>query len=627
MSIRVLIDLKAPSNVFRREIIYNFYAPNWVLLGANTLKRRLARPTAVLLVLLFAGAKLLPAQAPTSPAGAPQPQTSSMEGTWSGTLEVGSAALHLVLHVSREPDGSCKATLDSLDQGVYAIEASFVTCKESVFSFAVVSVGASYAGKISATHQTLEGNWSQSGAALPLSFHRQPASLGTKKPADAIADVEGLWQGRVESNGLRLRLQLRISHNQQRQLTATLDSIDQAVTGIPATKVAREATTLHFEIPAVSSVYDGEVNAAKNLIAGTWTQAGVAQKLDFKRSREVLELRRPQNPVKPYPYREEEVRFSNAKAEIALSGTLTLPSGAGPFPAALLIGGSGPQDRDESLAGHRPFLVLADYLSRKGIAVLRYDKRGIGKSSGDFVSATTLDFAADAESALAYLRTRKDIDPRKTGLIGHSEGGLVAPMLAAGSGEVAWIILLGSPGVAGEQNLLLQSEQIARASGMADEAIEKSLDFDRKAYALVAMEKDRTVLETRLKELVQASGMADSASPAEIQSQIHAMSSPWFRFLLAYDPATALQKTKCPVLVLNGERDLQVPAKQNLPAIQKALQDGGNKDFQATELPGLNHLFQHAQTGAPREYGAIEETFSPGALGLVSDWILKRSTP
>jgi len=224
----------------------------------------------------------------------------------------------------------------------------------------------------------------------------------------------------------------------------------------------------------VTGVYDGTLNAAKTTITGSWAQNGIEQKLNFKRSDQLLELVRPQNPVKPYPYKEEEISFPNEKAKITLAGTLTLPRGPGPFPSAILISGSGPHDRDESIVGHRPFLVLADYLSRKGIAVLRFDKRGIGKSTGDYAKATTEDFAADTEAALFYLKSRKEIDPNRTGLIGHSEGGLIAPLLASRSGGVAWIVLLAGPGLNGEDALLLQSELVLKSSGVDDDQIAKN---------------------------------------------------------------------------------------------------------------------------------------------------------
>jgi len=567
------------------------------------------------------------AQAPAVHKPQPQRSSSTLEGRWTGSLQAGEAVLHLVLHVSKAEDGSLKATIDSLDQGVYGIEVTSLIQNDSTLHFNVASVGASYEGRFAADHGTIEGNWTQGSAGLPLVFHRQAAGSGAKKPSDAIASAEGVWQGALEGNGMRLRLQLHVSHDDQKQLVAALDSPDQGVSGLPAIKVSQKEAGFHFEIPVVSGVYDGTLNAAKTAISGSWQQNGVEQKLDFQRSDQLLELVRPQNPVKPYPYREEEITFPNGKAKIALAGTLTLPRGQGPFPAAILLSGSGPHDRDESLVGHRPFLVLADYLTRKGIAVLRFDKRGIGKSTGDYANATMDDFASDAEAALAYLITRKEIDGKKAGFIGHSEGGMIAPLVAAHSSDVAWVVLLAGPGLKGEDTLLLQSELILKTAGVSDDQIAKTREFNKQTYALVRQEKDPAILQAKLSGLVQSSGLSASLPPAALQSQVRLMVSPWFRFFLDYDPLPALQKTMCPVLALNGEKDLQVSPKENLAKIQKALQDGGNKDFQTTELPGLNHLFQHCPTGSPTEYGGIQETMAPEALNAVSDWVLKHNAP
>ena len=571
------------------------------------------------------------AQAPAvhKPQPQPQPQRSSstLEGHWTGSLQAGEAVLHLVLHVSKAEDGSFKATIDSLDQGVYGIEVTSLTQKDSTLHFNVGSVGASYEGKIAADHASIEGDWTQGSVSLPLVFHRQAAGARAKKPSDAIASAEGVWQGALEGNGMRLRLQLHVSHDDQKQLVAALDSPDQGVSGLPAIHVIQKDAAFHFEIPVVSGVYDGTLNAAKTAITGSWTQNNVEQKLDFRRSDQLLELVRPQNPVKPYPYKDEEIAFPNGKAKISLAGTLTLPRAPGPFPAAVLFSDSGPHDRDESIVGHRPFLVLADHLTRKGIAVLRFDKRGIGKSTGDYANATTEDFAGDAEAALAYLKTRKEIDPKKIGLIGHGEGGMIAPLVAAHSSDVAWIVLLAGPGLNGEDTLLLQSELILKTAGVDDDQIAKTREFNKQTYALVRQEKDTATLQTKLSDLVENSGMSASLPPAALQSQVRLMVSPWFRFSLDYDPVPTLQKTMCPVLALNGEKDLQVAPKENLAKIQKALQDGGNKDFQTAELPGLNHLFQHSPTGSPTEYGSILETMAPEALNAVSDWVLKHTAP
>ncbi|HUL15448.1 MAG TPA: alpha/beta hydrolase [Terriglobales bacterium] len=553
------------------------------------------------------------------------PGAAEIEGDWSGTLQAGDAQLHLLLHISRDTKGNLRGTLDSLDQGVYAMQLTSLFHQEATVSFELSNVGASYLGKISADRQFITGIWKQSGMGLALIFHRQPSGSGGR-PSDAVSAVEGTWQGALQQGNLRLRLQLHVSHDADKKLVAGLDSLDEGVSGVPATHVSEKSGVLHFEVPVLAGTYEGTLNAAKNMLSGHWTQGGEMRALNFKRSNEVLEARRPQNPEKPYPYAEEEVKIVNAKAEVTLSGTLTLPRGPGPFAAALLVAGSGPHDRDETIAGHRPFLVLADYLTRRGIAVLRYDKRGFAKSTGSEENATTEDFAADADAAIAYLKTRKEIDPGRIGVIGHSEGAIIAPMLAAKPGEVAWIVLLAAPATTGEQTMLRQSELIARASGMSDDLLNRSLAFDRQAYALVREEKDRQALESKLSDLVQSSGLGVAMPPAALQAQIHMLSSPWFRYFLDYDPVPALRRVKCPVLALNGEKDLQVSPEDNLPVLKKALAENANRDVTVEELPGLNHLFQHCDTGSPTEYGAIEETMAPEVLQTIGDWVTKHTS-
>jgi len=361
-------------------------------------------------------------------------------GEWEGALQVGEAQLKLVLHFSGEKSGELRARLDSPDQAVYGLEASSVVHEQGNLRFEIASVGASFEGKTSADARTISGTWKQGGSVFPLVFHRQSASAGGRRPTNAISPLEGTWQGAFENGNMRFRLQLHVAHDAEKNLSGALDSLDQGANGLPASKVSEKNGAVHFEIALVYGSYDGTLNSGRNAISGKWTQNRDTVALDFTRSDEVLELRRPQNPAKPYPYKEEEVHFTTQKGATTLAGTLTTPKGAGPFPAALLVSGSGPQNRDESLAGHSPFLVLADYLTRNGIAVLRYDKRGIGKSTGDFAAATTEDFAMDGEAALAYLKSRREIASGKIGVIGHSEGALIAPILAGKSG-VAWIVL------------------------------------------------------------------------------------------------------------------------------------------------------------------------------------------
>jgi pimeloyl-ACP methyl ester carboxylesterase len=579
--------------------------------------------------LSFGGSFLIAAKAQTQAHHRPPLSNTlaTLEGNWAGSLQAGDAVLHLVLHVVKAQDGSLKATIDSLDQGVYGIEVTDLTQKGSELRFNVSSVGVLYEGKISADHSGIQGVWSQGNVGLALSFHRQAAGAGARKPGDAIAGAEGVWQAALEANGLRLRFQLHVSHDDQKHLVAALDSPDMGISGLPAVKVSQKLDVFHFEIPVVDAVYEGTINPAKSVMTGTWTQGSITRNLRFQRSDQLLELVRPQNPVKPYPYREEQVTFANAQSQVSLAGTLTLPPGPGPFPAAILISGSGPQDRDETVAGHRPFLVLADHLTRKGIAVLRYDKRGIGKSTGNFDQATTEDFASDAAAALAYLKSQKEIEARKIGLIGHSEGGIIAPMIASRSSDVAWMVLLAAPGLKGEDVMLLQSELILKAAGFDDDRVASARNFNRQSYDLARKEKDPQALEAKLTDLIDSTGMSTTLPPTTLKPQARMMTSPWFRFFLDYDPVPALEKTHCPILALNGDKDLQMAPKENLAQIQKALQLGGNNDFQTKELPGLNHLFQHAPTGSPTEYGGIEETFAPEALSTISDWILKHTAP
>jgi pimeloyl-ACP methyl ester carboxylesterase len=340
---------------------------------------------------------------------------------------------------------------------------------------------------------------------------------------------------------------------------------------------------------------------------------------------------RPQDPQKPFPYREEEVTYSGKQPGVRLAGTLTLPKGRKKaFPAVLLVTGSGPQDRNETMLGHRPFLVLADYLTRRGIAVLRVDDRGVGGSYGASGSDTSASYAGDVQAGIEYLATRKDIDPTRIGLLGHSEGGMIAPMVASKSSGVAFVVLMAAPGVKGEDLLEEQAALVAKARGASDEMIAMNREMQKKMFTLVLQGKDYIATETELRELwgqakdkMSADDIRAMGDPDVVaRQQIRAVMTPWFRYFLSYDPREALEHTHCPVLAINGELDLQVPARQNLPAIEAALKSGGNPDVTITELPRLNHLFQTAPTGSPAEYAGIDETLSPVALKTMGDWIV-----
>ena len=330
---------------------------------------------------------------------------------------------------------------------------------------------------------------------------------------------------------------------------------------------------------------------------------------------------RPQTPVKPYPYREEEVAFDNAAGHAHLAGALTLPTGRGPHPAVVLITGSGLQDRDETVFGHKPFLVWADALTRRGVAVLRVDDRTMGGSTGEVKTATTADFAGDVEAAVAYLRTRRDIDPRRIGLMGHSEGGVIAPIVAARDPKIAFIVMLAGSGEDGETLLLSQQRAIATAMGLPPAAVDRSNASSRALEDAVKGAPDQAAADARL-QAAWSKILADQGAPADtpMPAQVKVVARPWMRWFLAYDPRPTLARVRCPVLAVDGSKDLQVPAAENLAGIKAAL--ASDRDVTTVELPGLNHLFQTAGTGAVSEYATIPETVSPLALKVVGDWIV-----
>ncbi|MGA2856119.1 MAG: alpha/beta fold hydrolase [Candidatus Sulfotelmatobacter sp.] len=552
-------------------------------------------------------------------AGVSLARAQDIAGDWQGTLNADGAQLRLVLHLTKAADGSLTATLDSVDQGADGIPVNSVTLKDSKLSLEVTAVHGTYEGKVAADGNTISGTWTQ-GQSLPLDFKRGTAPVKTEHKPAKPSDIDGTWMGTLETGAVKLRVVFHLV-NTEDGLIATMDSPDQGAKGLPTASVTRDGASLKIEAKGIGGVFEGKIAADLSSIDGKWTQMGNTMPLVLKRVKDQaeLELKRPQNPVKPYPYREDEITYDNKIQNVTLAATFTIPQGTGPFPAVLLITGSGPQDRNESLLGHKPFLVLSDYLTRHGIAVLRADDRGVGKSTGVFAQATTADFATDTEAGVAYLKTRAEVNPHKIGLIGHSEGAVIAPMVAARNQDVAFIVMMAGTGVPGDQVLVAQGEAIQIASGKNPEEAAKNAAKERQILTLVETEKDQAVLEKELKEK-----MAGEVPEAQIGLQISEITSPWLRYFLTYDPATALRRVTCPVLVLNGEKDKQVLPSQNLPAIRKALEEAGNQHFEIDELPGLNHLFQRAETGAPAEYAEIEETMSPVALEKMASWIGKQ---
>ena len=564
-------------------------------------------PLAILLIAAVAGP-------------APARAESKLAGDWEGVLKVGAAVeLRLVLHVAEDRDGALSATFASPDQVPGSDRVDSITLKDRAVTFAVKANGGRYAGTLDDAGAQIVGEWSQGPGRFPLTLRKGKVDA---TPAE-------IWEGPIKlPGGLELRFRLRVSRPEGGPIRATADSPDQGSNGLKVDSIAIDQTSFKFTMKALKVEYSGTLDAAGAEAKGDFVQNGVKSPLTLKKVAKPTEARRPQVPKRPYPYREVPVTYANEAAKITLAGTLTIPEGAGPFPAVLLITGSGPQDRDETLLGHKPFLVLADHLTRRGIAVLRVDDRGVGGSTGDTMNSTSEDFAGDALAGVAYLRSRKEVDRGKIGLIGHSEGGIVAPMAAARSGDVAFLVLMAGTGLDGEQILTMQRTLILKAAGATDDEVARQNDLAREMIAVVKDEKDPKAAAAKLKALArkaaealpgkerEALADADAADPG-----VAMLNSPWFRFFLTYDPRPALAKVECPVLAINGETDLQVPPRENLAAIAEALKGGGNSHVTVLEFKGLNHLFQTSATGSPSEYGRIEETIAPAALEVISGWI------
>lgn len=383
--------------------------------------------------------------------------------------------------------------------------------------------------------------------------------------------------------------------------------------------VEQKEDSLFLEIPSMNANYVGKYDADSVGYIGYLRQRGFRMPFKLiKGEDDDILYYRPQKPKRPFPYLEEEVRIENKKDSLVLSGTLTKPKGKGKFPAIILISGSGPEDRDESVFGHKPFLLLADCLTRKGFAVLRCDDRGTAKSTGEYAPATAPDFANDVEVQLDYLRSRKDIDKKKIGLLGHSEGGVIAPMVAVKRKDVSYVVLLAAPGINMFSILELQDSLISLADGESEAAVHKKLAAKRKLFEFMYTLPDSATIADSIDQYLQREKTSDYV----IAITLRQLLSPWMRWYVGFEPTDNLIKLNCAVLAINGERDLQVPAEENIRAIERALKAGGNKYYQTNILPGLNHLFQKCTTGNVSEYVNIDETMNPAALDLIGEWLL-----
>ena len=453
------------------------------------------------------------------------------------------------------------------------------------------------------------------------------AALGIA--AHTAAGVDGHWQGRIGIPGAPLDVKVDLEQAAE-AWKGTIDIPAQGAEALPLFRISVRDTgdgtqRVEFSIRGVPGrpTFKGRLEGGE--IRGQFEQGGAT--FPFRLGREAVALPRPQEPSPPFPYGSEEVRYQ--RGPVRLAGTLTVPAGAGPFPSVLLVSGSGLQDRDQTLFGHKPFWVLADHLSRAGIVVLRVDDAGAGQSEAHPSPPTIEDFAADAAAGVDFLRA--DARVGSVGLIGHSEGGVVASMLASRRDDIAFIVLLAAPGVPGDELMRRQNERIYAAAGLPADRRERLLGLLDRLFTILKSDLSEAAATPEVEAIVREQMHVNGVPVAEQQDpQVSAVAAqalaPAMRGLLRHDPRPALTLTRVPVLALNGERDVQVDAEQNLSAIRETLAAAGNDDVETHKLPGLNHLFQTAASGLPNEYGALEETMAPAVLDGIRDWILARTS-
>ncbi|MBO6797839.1 alpha/beta fold hydrolase [Maricaulis sp.] len=540
---------------------------------------------------------------------------------WIGTLDTPAGSLRLLLKVSEDQDGNQTAFLESLDQAPgQNIPVTTVALDDESLSFSIANMGAQYSGDWNAETNLYEGEFQQ-GMTLALNF-----SAADEAPVALIIEgLDGRWEALLDREGTLLNLVLNIETGAH-GTSATLDSVDQGVYDIPVTGLSRDGDRVDLRIPMANVTYSAVLDADAGVLRGDWTRPGFPDvALEFTRTAmQVVAPTRPQTPQAPFPYEISEVRIDNPEAEgVSLAGTLTMPRGSQPVPAVILVSGSGPQDRDESIWDHRPFAVLADHLTRQGVAVLRYDDRGFAESTGDFATGTSHDFASDAMAVLRWLRAQPGVDTSKVGVIGHSEGGLIAPLMANLDGAPDFLVLLAGPGTTGQEIVLEQAGLIARASGGSDEDVAAMVSALQVMTDEAKQAHDGADVRARVTPLLTEEFLTSLSVPADQKELfLTQITRDWYVQFLNHDPLPYLQAVEQPVLAVVGSMDLQVPAASNLAGLREGL--AGNPDATILELYGLNHMFQPAQTGTIAEYAQIETTFDPETLDLISDWIRTR---
>jgi hypothetical protein len=562
--------------------------------------------------------------------GAPAAQgQTDPAGCWVGTVGSGNQLQRAVLELRRAPVWA--GTFHSMGRtlGADTLRDVVVRPDSVMFAWGEGERATTVTGAV-ATDGSLGGTLTRGTTTRPFQFRRAGS--------DPAATLLGYWSGALMSGGgIVLRVGIEFAPAPCGQVYATMDSPDQGANDLPFTSLSLRGDSLLFEMTYLGGAFRGIVSVDGLIIAGSWTQGPAPLELRVTRG-DSITFRRPQEPTPPYPYDTVAVTYENPAGPVRFAGTFTLPPGDGPFPAVLLITGSGAQNRDETVMGHRPFLIIADHLTRRGIATLRVDDRGVGGSTGNVMNATIADNAGDALAGVAFLKTQLKVDPRRIGLLGHSEGGWVAPLAATCSPDVAFIVLLAGPAVTGREIRHAQDSVMALLGGASLDYVRADRLVSDALYDALEAEPDDSLAMIRMREAVAA--VLDSASTMLTPAQRSAIDSvwagavleqvwrplatPWFRYLLAFDPRPVLEQVRIPVLALFGEKDVQVPPAQSVPVMERAFKASGTRDATITVFPGLNHLFQRAETGLIAEYGRIEETIAPEVLEAIGGWIAAR---
>lgn len=559
-----------------------------------------------------------------------QDGAAGLAGVWKGEIATSERALEIVLHFVADGQGGWRGSVDTPAQLSFGLPWDTVEWDGQRLIVQSKVAGASLKADLAESGSELTGSWTQRGTETPVRCELQPPLPAL--PTELAKQLIGSWEGVLAVGAVELGLVLVVEQGSGAFLTGHMVSPDQSPARYPIGRVdyAGEGSVL-IHVGSIGTTFAVSPSVDGSTLEGEFRQGGQVFEIALESVAEPTKRLRPQEPKGPFPYEIEEVEYENPTGGVTLAGTLTLPKGEGPFPAAILITGSGGQDRNEEIFGHKPFWVIADHLTRSGIAVLRVDDRGVGGSSRGEASggATSFDFAGDVGAGMDFLQRHARIAPDKIGLIGHSEGGIIAPIVATQRDDVAFAILLAGTGVRGDNLLVMQNEAIMRASGIDEDTTSAALESQKHLLAIVS---DTTLSPQELKQALtqaiqeQEEFMAASAEEQEqgLNTALAQLTNPWIVAFIRHDPAAVLHKVTCPVLALNGELDLQVPFKANLDSIAEALKKGKNADFATRAFPGLNHLFQHCETGLIAEYGEIEETFSVEVLEVMSAWIAHR---